>query len=64
VFPDVTFCPTGGVNAENIDDWFAAGARLVGVGSSIIDRQAMAGRDRDGAIRSARRYLDLARAQQ
>ena len=64
VFPDVTFCPTGGVNANNMNDWFAAGAALVGVGSSIIDRQAMIDADRAAAIRSARRYLDLVRRPQ
>lgn len=63
VFPDVTFCPTGGVNAQNMKDWFAAGAALVGVGSSIIDRQAMADGDREAAIGSAKRYLDLSRQQ-
>ena len=61
VFPDVTFCPTGGVNASNMNDWFAAGAALVGVGSSIIDRQAMIDGDRTAAIRSAKRFLDLVR---
>lgn len=61
VFPTVTFCPTGGVNDKNMKDWFAAGAAMVGVGSSIIDRQAMVDGDREAAIRSARRYLDLVR---
>ncbi len=27
--------PTGGVALENIDDWFAAGAVAVGVGSNL-----------------------------
>jgi len=63
VFPEVVFCPTGGVNAQNMSEWFAAGAKLVGVGSSIIDRQAMADGDRKAAISSARRYLDLSRRQ-
>jgi len=58
VFPDVAFCPTGGVNAENMNAYFAAGARLVGVGNSIIDRQAMSENDHAGATAYAKRYLE------
>ncbi len=34
-FPDVRFMPTGGVSAENVADWFAAGAAAVGAGSDL-----------------------------
>lgn len=64
VFPGVSFCPTGGVNADNMNAWFEAGAKMVGVGGSIIDRQAMKDNDRDRAIASAKRYLSLARREQ
>lgn len=35
-FPDLYFMPTGGVSAENLRAWFAAGAVAVGMGSSLI----------------------------
>ena len=60
VFPEVAFCPTGGVNAENMNAYFEAGAKLVGVGNSIIDRQAMKDNDRVRASAYAKRYLKLA----
>lgn len=34
-FPDVRFCPTGGVHAGNLEQWFAAGAIAVGAGSEL-----------------------------
>lgn len=44
-FPDIPLMPTGGVNKENVRDWFAAGAVAVGVGSSLCPKElALAGR--------------------
>ncbi|KPK31630.1 MAG: hypothetical protein AMJ66_08335 [Betaproteobacteria bacterium SG8_40] len=60
VFPDTTFCPTGGVNADNMHAYFEAGAKLVGVGNSIIDRQALQDSDQARATSLARRYLKQA----
>ena len=34
-FPDIPMMPTGGVNADNLVDWFAAGAFAVGAGSEL-----------------------------
>ena len=34
-FPDVPFMPTGGVSADNVGDWLAAGAIAVGAGSEL-----------------------------
>ena len=34
-FPHIPMMPTGGVNAENLGDWFAAGAFAVGAGSEL-----------------------------
>lgn len=41
-FPDVHFCPTGGVNAGNLADWFEAGAFLVGAGSELCSAKDIA----------------------
>lgn len=35
-FPELFFMPTGGVSAENLEEWFAAGAVAVGMGSSLV----------------------------
>lgn len=61
VFPHVGLCPTGGINSGNMAAYFRAGAALVGVGNSIIDRQAIDDRDAPRAVTSAQRYLRLAR---
>jgi 2-dehydro-3-deoxyphosphogluconate aldolase/(4S)-4-hydroxy-2-oxoglutarate aldolase len=34
--PDVPIVPTGGVSADNVAEWFAAGAVAVGVGGTLI----------------------------
>ena len=34
-FPDVPFMPTGGVSADNLGDWLAAGVIAVGAGSEL-----------------------------
>lgn len=34
-FPDIPIMPTGGVTAENVGEWFAAGALAVGAGSEL-----------------------------
>jgi len=57
VFPEIPLCPTGGVSFENIDAYFAAGARLVGVGNNIIDQPALAAGDDARVIAHARRFL-------
>ncbi len=39
VFPDLLYMPTGGVNNENMESWFKAGASVVGMGSSLISNE-------------------------
>jgi 2-dehydro-3-deoxyphosphogluconate aldolase / (4S)-4-hydroxy-2-oxoglutarate aldolase len=48
VFPDLFFMPTGGVNDENIESWFKAGASAVGIGGNLISKTSMDDRDFDG----------------
>jgi len=38
-FPQIPMMPTGGVNAGNLTDWFAAGAVAVGAGSELCPPQ-------------------------
>ena len=37
-FPDIPIMPTGGVEAGNLADWFAAGAFAVGAGSNLCPK--------------------------
>ena len=60
-FPDVSFMPTGGVSADNIPDWFAAGALAVGAGSALAP-PSLAGRDRGEVVETARRFAETANA--
>lgn len=60
VYPEIPLCPTGGVSAANMLDYFEAGACVVGVGNNIIDQKALAGGDRGQVIRHARSFLELA----
>lgn len=44
-FPDIPMMPTGGVNENNLGDWFSAGAFAVGAGSNLCPKElAMAGK--------------------
>ncbi len=63
--PHLKLMPTGGVSLENAGDWLRAGAAAVGVGSALLDKQAIAAGDYDVLTENARtlrRSLDAARA--
>jgi len=57
-FPDLAFMPTGGVNPQNLADWFAAGAVAVGAGGELTPARALAEAAWDDVERSARRFTD------
>lgn len=40
--PDLKLMPTGGVTLTNADEWLAAGACAVGIGSALIEKDAVA----------------------
>ena len=41
--PQLRLMPTGGVTIENAGDWIGAGAAVVGVGSALVDAEAIDG---------------------
>jgi 2-dehydro-3-deoxyphosphogluconate aldolase / (4S)-4-hydroxy-2-oxoglutarate aldolase len=45
VFPDLLLMPTGGVDSENLESWFQAGASAVGMGGSLISKQIVENKD-------------------
>jgi 2-dehydro-3-deoxyphosphogluconate aldolase / (4S)-4-hydroxy-2-oxoglutarate aldolase len=56
VFPDVAFCPTGGVDPGNVAAYLAAGAAFVGMGGALVDEKRIAAGDR-AAIEAAARQV-------
>lgn len=62
VFPDVAFCPTGGVDARNAPDYLAAGAAFVGIGGRLVDEAALARGDRAAVEAAARDVLGIMQA--
>jgi 2-dehydro-3-deoxyphosphogluconate aldolase/(4S)-4-hydroxy-2-oxoglutarate aldolase len=61
-FPEVSFLPTGGVSAENVAEWFAAGAFAVGVGSALAPPTFGKGQERERVVERAARMVDAVRA--
>jgi 2-dehydro-3-deoxyphosphogluconate aldolase/(4S)-4-hydroxy-2-oxoglutarate aldolase len=55
--PQVKMMPTGGVSIDNVGDWLKAGAVAVGVGSALLDMNAIAGRHFDVIEANARRMV-------
>jgi 2-dehydro-3-deoxyphosphogluconate aldolase/(4S)-4-hydroxy-2-oxoglutarate aldolase len=43
--PELRLLPTGGINLSNLEHYFTAGATAVGVGGSLVNRKAVAGKD-------------------
>jgi 2-dehydro-3-deoxyphosphogluconate aldolase/(4S)-4-hydroxy-2-oxoglutarate aldolase len=62
VFPDVAFCPTGGVDARNAPDYLAAGAAFVGIGGKLVDEALVAAGDRKAVLQAAEDALGIMRA--
>ena len=56
VFPDIVLCPTGGITAGNMEQYFAAGASLVGVGNAIVPLEALERGDLDAVRAHAAAY--------
>lgn len=62
VFPDVAFCPTGGVEARNTPDYLAAGAAFVGIGGRLVDEAAIIRGDRAAIAAAGREVLGIMQA--
>jgi 2-dehydro-3-deoxyphosphogluconate aldolase / (4S)-4-hydroxy-2-oxoglutarate aldolase len=60
VFPDVAFCPTGGVEPGNVAAYLAAGAAFVGMGGALVDEKRIAAGDRAAIEAAARQVMGAA----
>ena len=56
--PHLRLMPTGGVNLDNMREFLDNGAFALGVGSSLINNDAVADRDWERLRDNARRYVD------
>ncbi|MEG1612964.1 MAG: bifunctional 2-keto-4-hydroxyglutarate aldolase/2-keto-3-deoxy-6-phosphogluconate aldolase [Clostridia bacterium] len=54
-FPNVKIMPTGGVDFENLEQWFKAGAIAVGAGSNLTSKAKLG--DYDGVIAEAEKWI-------
>jgi 2-dehydro-3-deoxyphosphogluconate aldolase/(4S)-4-hydroxy-2-oxoglutarate aldolase len=54
---DVPIMPTGGVSAENVADYFDAGAVAVGAGSALVNYEAIEREDWDAVEQSAAEFV-------
>jgi 2-dehydro-3-deoxyphosphogluconate aldolase / (4S)-4-hydroxy-2-oxoglutarate aldolase len=54
--PHLKIVPTGGVDLNNVADFFAAGCTAVGVGSSLISAQVLANDDWDALTKKAAEF--------
>lgn len=59
--PQVLLMPTGGVDLDNAADYLAAGACALGVGSTLVNAQAVRDRDLAGIEQRARAFVEIAR---
>jgi 2-dehydro-3-deoxyphosphogluconate aldolase/(4S)-4-hydroxy-2-oxoglutarate aldolase len=60
-FPDVRFMPTGGVDVDNLAQWFAAGAFAVGAGADLCSPEWLVHGDYDAITRRAGEYSEALR---
>ena len=57
VFPEVPFCPTGGVDPSNLRAYLDAGASFVGIGGKLVDDRLIAAGDKSAVQEAARAAL-------
>lgn len=57
VFPEVAFCPTGGIEPSEVEAYLAAGAAFVGLGGRLVDETLIAAGDKAAVQAAARAAL-------
>jgi len=60
--PHIRLLPTGGVNLETIDDFLAAGAAAVGLGTALVDGRSLAAGNLESIRDKALAYVERVRA--
>jgi 2-dehydro-3-deoxyphosphogluconate aldolase / (4S)-4-hydroxy-2-oxoglutarate aldolase len=57
-FPDIPVMPTGGVNKDNLADWFKVGVVAVGAGSALCPKDLVKNEDYDQITKVAKAFVD------
>lgn len=57
--PPMQMVPTGGINLQNAQDWFKAGATALGVGSSLVHPALIANKDYPALTNLAQQFAQL-----
>jgi 2-dehydro-3-deoxyphosphogluconate aldolase/(4S)-4-hydroxy-2-oxoglutarate aldolase len=58
-FDQIPLAAVGGINKENVNAYFKAGAKAVGVGSSLFGRQAIECKQADQILANVKNFLGL-----
>ncbi len=58
-FPHIDLIPTGGVNLDTIADFLQAGSTAVGIGSELIDAQALSSGNYAVVTTRARQFMEI-----
>ena len=59
--PQVRLCPTGGVSLENTPGFIKAGAAVVAVGTSLVEKKALSEKEYGIITENARRFVEAVR---
>jgi len=59
IFPEINFMPTGGVNMDNINEYFNVGVTAVGMSSSLIPKSLVDNEMYDDIKTLAHRYISI-----
>jgi len=60
--PFLRLTPTGGVSAKNTGEWIKAGAVMVGAGSTLVTKEAIAGKKWADITRNAHEFISAVNA--
>jgi 2-dehydro-3-deoxyphosphogluconate aldolase/(4S)-4-hydroxy-2-oxoglutarate aldolase len=61
-FPDIPFMPTGGVDIDNVGEWFKVGVVAVGAGSSLCPKQLVLNGEFRRITEIARKFVEVVNA--
>jgi len=59
IFPEADFIPTGGIGLEDIKAFFSAGAYAIGMGSKLLDKEAVRKREKERLLENLRKAAHL-----
>lgn len=57
-FPQIPFVPTGGVNLETAADFIRAGAAALGIGSELVQAEALKSGNAEPIVENARKFVE------